>query len=350
MKTYARGHTVDIPRGTLFLDPKTGGGEAWADAGVSPHGTFAKWSGPDGAEPPVLFDTITRRRIALDTGGRPGTTLDFNRDETEASVRVGDELRIVSTGDGKARVILPIPPGAAYVRAYWGSDGAVAMAATGPQGQTSLGVTVWWRGSLNTFANVPPPNWIAWSPDGTRLLVSAIGDNGWTAILDVESGHVTRVDEALYNPRWSASGTYWEGQLFSGELLVFRADGMPHMRMNGVCALLGSPWIGDEIAAWGWGEDVSVAMDGSTRPYTPAAFAGPFANLAGDGRVELLEHWPDGTVLAELRPAAGATFITTGEGIMSITPDGRAMFNLGGAGKGWCENVGLFSVELLANP
>ncbi|MFN8617559.1 MAG: hypothetical protein U0837_10710 [Dehalococcoidia bacterium] len=347
VKTYARGDTVDVLRGTLFLDPATGGGEAWADVGVSPQGTFAKWNGPDGTEPPVLFETITRRRIELDTGGRPGTILDFNKDESETSIRVGDELRIASTNDGKVRVTLPIPQGATHVRAYWGVDGAVAMAATSPQGQTSLGVTVWWRRSLRTFADVPPPGWIAWSPDGTRLLVSAIGDNGWTAIVDVANGQVTRIDEALYNPRWSASGAYWEGQLLSGELLVFRADGTPHMRMNGVCAMLGSPWIGDEIATWGWGQDVSVAMDGSTRPYTPASFAGPFAYLASDGRVELLDHWPDGAVLAELRPEPGATFILNSEGITSITRDGRAMFSLGGGGKGFCENVGMFSVELL---
>lgn len=348
VKTYARGETVDVPRGTLFLDPKTGGGEAWADVGVSPLGTFAKWNGPNGDEPAVLYETLTRRRIELDTGGRPGTILDFNADETEASVRVGDEFRIVSTDDGTVRVAFPIPGGATYVRAYWGPDGAVAMAATGLQGQTSLGVAVWWRATMKRFDDVPPPGWVAWSPDGTRFLTSSIADAGWTAIVDVESGNVTRIEERLYNPRWSASGEFWDGQLLSGELLIFRADGTPHMRMNGVCALLGTPWLGDEIATWGWGQDVKVAMDGSTAPYTPAAFSGPFANLPGDGRVELLDQWPDGEVVAELRPTAGATFFSSSEGISSVTRDGRAMFNLGGGGKGWCENVGMFSVELLS--
>lgn len=347
VKTYSRGETVEIPRGTLFLDPKTGGGEAWADVRVSPQGTFAMWSGPDGNEPPVLYDTPTRRRIALDTGGQPGTVLDFNADESEASVRVGDELRVVSTTDGTVRLTFPIPAGATYVRAYWGANGAVAMAATGPQGLTSLGITVWWRGAMKRVVNVPPPGWIAWSPDGARFLTSSIADGGWTAIVNLDSGNVIRVEQPLYNVRWSASGEYWEGQLFSGEVLIFRADGTPHTRMNGVCALLGTPWIGDEIATWGWGQDVKVAMDGSTTPYTPAGFSGPIANLAGDGRVQLLDQWPDGAVLAELRPTAGATFIPTSEGISSLTRDGRAFFNLGGGGKGLCENVGMFSVELL---
>ena len=347
IKTFSRGETVDVPRGTLFLDPKTGGGEAWADIVVSPLGIFAPWYGGDGKQPPVLYETLTRRRIALDTGGQPGQVLDFNAIETEASVRVGDEFRIVSTADGSVRVRFQIPAGGTYVRAYWGADGAVAMAATGPQGSTSLGIVVWRHGELKTFTNVPPPNWIAWSPDGTRLLVSSIADSGWTAIVDVGTGAVTRIEQRLYNPRWSESGQYWEGQLFSGEVFVYRADGTPHMRMNGVCAPLGTPWIGDEIATWGWGQDVKVAMDGSTTPYTPAGFSKPTANLAADGSVQLLDNWPDGAVLAELRPTAGATFFSSSEGINSLTRDGRAMFGLGGGGKGLCENVGMFSVELL---
>lgn len=346
VKTYARGETVDIPRGTLFLDQKTGGGEAWADVSVSPNGTFAIWNGPGGKEPPVLYDTLTRRRIALDTGGQLGTVLDFNADETEASVRVGDELRMVSTADGKVRITLPISAGATYVRAYWGIDGAVATGATGPQGQPSLGITVWWHGSFKTLSDVPSPGWIAWSPDGTRLLTSDISDNGWTAIIEVASGRVARISQRLYNPRWSTSGAYWDGQLFSGELLIFRADGTAHIRMNGVCAFVGSPWVGDEIITLG--SDFAVAMDGSVRAYTRPANTQNITTFAPDNGVVLLD--PAGTTtLAQLK-VADSIPVSGYLGFPWVTPDGRAKLQLGVGGKGACENVGMFSVELLSSP
>ena len=346
-KTYARGETVDIPRGILFLNPKTGGGEAWADVRSSPSGMYVAWNGADGKQQPVLFETDTYRQIPLDTGGAFGTVLDFAPDDSEVSVKVGDEFLIASTETGAVRLRFQLDPTAIYARASWGPNGAVAVTTAGRDNR-SLGIQAWSNGALKTFPGTPF-NWAQWSPDGTTILSSQIDHGvlpGFTALIDFAAGRVARLEHALYNPRWSESGAYFEGQLFSGELLIFRADGTPQMRMNGVCALLGTPWIGDEIATWGFGQDVRVAMDGSVTPYTPAAHSGPSANLAGDGRVELLERWPNGRVLAELRPKSGASFFSSSEGVVSVTTDGRGMYSLGSGGKGFCENVGNFKVKL----
>lgn len=344
VKTFPRGGTVDVARGTLFLDPKTGGGEAWADVRVSPSGMFAPWNGADGKQPPVLYQTATKRRIELETGGRFGTVLDFAPDESEVSVRVGDQVRIASTTDGKVRVTLPVAADATFTRAFWGANGAVAVTAGGPQGRDSLGVSVWWRGQLRGFAGVPAINWFDWSPDGTRFVVSTIGDSGWTAIVDVETGSVTRIDQALYNPRWSAGGSYFAGQLLSGELQVFRVDGKLHMRMNGVCAFIGSPWMADEIVTFGFGTDVAVAMNGTVRAYTPLANKGRVTTFGPNNGVVLLDR-VGGSPLAELMVAAPIPV----SGYLNepwVTPDGRGKFQLGVGGKGTCENVGAFKVEV----
>ncbi len=344
IKTFARGGIVDVPRGTLFLDPKTGGGEAWINVRVSPSGMFGPWNGGDGKQPPVLYETATRRRIELDTGGRFGNVVDYAPDDSEVSIRVGDEMRIASTTDGRVRVILPVAPGATFARAFWGLDGAVAVAAAGPQGRDSLGVSVWWRGQLRGFAGLPANNWLDWSPDGTRFVVSAIGDSGGAAIVDVETGNVTRIDQPLYNPRWSASGSYFAGQVLSGELLIFGADGKIHMRMNGVCAFVGSPWMGDEIATFGFGEDVAVAMDGTVRTYARPANTARITTFGPNNGVVLLDRI-GGEALAELRVAESILI----SGYLNepwVTSDGRGKLQLGVGGKGACENVGAFKVEL----
>lgn len=116
------------------------------------------------------------------------------------------------------------------------------------------------------------------------------------------------------------------------------------MRMNGVCAIFGTPWIGDEIATWGFGQDVAVAMDGTVRPYFPAPPSGNQLELRRDGSAALVDP-ATGAVLADLRPAAGVMWAGT-LGTPWVTPDGRGKLQLGAAGKGACENVGNFKVEL----
>ncbi len=135
------------------------------------------------------------------------------------------------------------------------------------------------------------------------------------AIIDFESGAVTRVEKPLYNPRWSASGDFVSGQLLSGEVLVYRADGAVHMRLNGVCALLGSPWVGEEIVTWGFGEDVRVAMDGTVTPYAPAASPGPVSTFLPRG-VAMLDR-PGGQVMAELAlpEGVGVSWFSSSEGV-----------------------------------
>ncbi len=345
-RTYQRGALVDIERGVLFLDGRTGGGEAWADVRPSPSGMLIAWNGDDGRQPPVLFETDTSRKIDIDTGGAPGAVLDYSPDDSETSVRVGDEMLIVSTSTGTARLRFPLPPATNFARATWGPGDRVAIARATQSG-TSLGVAAWANGVLKDFPGVPA-NWAQWSPDGTRIAASGIHEGGWMAIVDFESGAITKVERPLYNPRWSASGDFVSGQLLSGEVLVYRADGSIHMRLNGVCAMLGSPWIADEIVTWGFGEDVRVAMDGSVRPFAPAPASnpGPVSTFLPRG-VALLDQ-PAGQVIAEvaLPEGVGVSWYSSSEGVHAVTADGRGMFQLGGGGKGWCENVGAFKVEL----
>lgn len=345
-KTYARGETVDIEQGVLYLDPATGGGEAWAAVRPSPSGRFIAWNGGDGKQPPVLYETASHRRIELDTDGAYGTVFDYSPDDSEASVFIGDELRIVSTADGSVRVALPIPAEATFVRAFWGPGGAVAVTAADGRTQASLGVVLWWHETIIQYRDLPGANWLAWSPDGSRFVTSSIGEEGWTAIVDTGTGEVTRIDQALYNPRWSESGEYWDGQLLSGEVLIFRADGTPQMRMNGVCALLGSPWIGDEIATWSFGEGVAVAMDGAVRPFARVPLDGPVSGWVTGG-VALWDR-PNGAVIAELKlpDSVSSSWFSSSQGVRNITTDGRGMIALGVGGKGFCENVGAFKVEL----
>ncbi len=343
-KTYPRGGAVDIERGMLFLDPATGGGEAWADVSASPSGRFVAWNGGDGKQPPVLYETASHRRIQLQTGGDFGTVVGYSPDESEVSVRVGDEILIASTETGVVRVKLPVAADAAFARAYWGPGGSIAVPATGARGQESFGMAVWWHDTLKQYPEIPPVNWAGWSPDSNQLVGSSGGDFGWTVLIDLRTDELFRIDQSLYNPRWSESGEYWEGQLLSGEVLIFRADGKPHMRMNGVCAIFGTPWIGDEIATWGFGQDVAVAMDGTVRPYFPAPPSGNQLELRRDGSAALVDP-ATGAVLADLRPAAGVMWAGT-LGTPWVTPDGRGKLQLGAAGKGACENVGNFKVEL----
>ena len=343
-KTYPRGATVDIDRGVLFLDARTGGGEAWEEVRPSPSGMFIAWNGADGKHPPVLIETDTYREIELDTGGQSGTVLDYSPDDSEVSVRVGDEVLIVSTSTGEVRLTFQLPPGTNFVRASWGPGDRVAITRAAQDG-TSLGVAAWADGVLRDFPGVPA-NWAQWSPDGTRIAASGIHEGGWMAIIDFESGAVTRVEKPLYNPRWSASGDFVSGQLLSGEVLVYRGDGSVHMRLNGVCALLGSPWVGEEIVTWGFGEDVRVAMDGTVTPYAPAASPGLVSTFLPRG-VAMLDR-PGGQVMAELAlpEGVGVSWFSSSEGVHSVTGDGRGMFQLGVGGKGFCENVGAFSVEM----
>jgi hypothetical protein len=330
-----------VSRGTLFLDPKTGGGEAWAEVSVSPSGRFAPWYGGDGKQPPVLYETLTRRRIELDTGGQPGQVLNFSPDESEVAVRVGDEVRVAATADGRTRVTLPLPPTTSAASASWGAGGAVAVMTTGPQGRSSLGVVSWWHGQIKTYRDVLASGWLDWSPDGERF-VSYIGtDPGSTALVDLRTDAVTRIAEALYNPKWSADGQYFAGQLASGESLVYRSDGTPHMRLNGVCAFVGSAWVGNEIVTLG--ADLAVAMDGSVRAYTRPANTENITTFAPNNGVVLLD--PSGsTTLAELKVADSIP--VSGYFGPWVTPDGRGKLQLGVGGKGACENVGVFNVEM----
>ena len=345
-KTYKRGESVDVERGTLFLDPRTGGGEAWADVGASPTGMFVAWNGADGKQPPVLFRTDANEKVELDTGGQPGTVLSYSPGEAEVSVRTASELLIISTQTGAVRLRFALPSAAEYAHAHWGPGGQVAVTMSERDG-TSLGIAAWAEGELKAFAEAPD-NWVAWSPDGATMLASQAKEReqAFSALIDFASGGVTRLAYELHNPRWSESGRYFEGQLPSGEVIVFRADGTPHMKLNGVCAVFGTPWVGDEISTWGFGEDVLIAMDGSTRHYEPAFLSEPSAELRPDGSVALVERFRGTTVLAELRggPNVGFTFRL---GYESVTPDGRGVLVINGKATGACEHVGLFAVELL---
>jgi len=317
-KTYPRGATVDIDRGVLLLDARPavarhGGGPAVA------LGDVHRVNGATGSIPGVI-ETDTYREIELDTGGQLGTVLD-SADDSEVSVRVGDELLIVSTSTGEVRLTFQLPPGTNFVRAHWGPDGRVAITRRAQDG-ASLGVAAWADGVVKDFPGVPA-NWAHWSPDGTRIAASGIHEGGWMAIIDFESGAVTRVEKPLYNPRWSASGDFVSGQLLSGEVLVYRADGAVHMRLNGVCALLGSPWVGEEIVTWGFGEDVRVAMDGTVTPYAPAASPGPVSTFLPRG-VAMLDR-PGGQVMAELAlpEGVGVSWFSSSEGVHSVTARAR---------------------------
>ena len=117
--------------------------------------------------------------------------------------------------------------------------------------------------------------------------------------------------------------------------------------MNGVCALVSSPWLGDEVVAWGFGEDALVAMDGTVSAYSPPAPTGPRMDLRADGSAALVDAGT-GAVLAELRPGPGVVWAGY-FGFPWVTPDGRGKPQLGAGGKGACENVGMFSVELLSS-
>ena len=128
-----------------------------------------------------------------------------------------------------------------------------------------------------------------WSPNGSHLLASGVEVDGWLALIDIEAGTFKRIDGQHPNPRWSESGLYFAAQLNSGEVVVYRADGTPHMRLGGVCAEVGDPWVGDEIGTWGYGRDVLIAMDGSLKPYTPAFHSQPFPHLRPDGSVALFD-------------------------------------------------------------
>jgi len=344
-KTYARGETVDIERGVLFLDPETGGGEAWANVVASPSGMLVAWNGPDGSQPPVLFRTGGDEKVGLDTGGRPGTVLGYNRDESEVAVRAPGELLIHSTLDGAVRVRFPLAPATQYANAHWGPEGRVAVTVSGRSG-ASLGIAAWADGEIRSFAGAPD-DWAQWSPDGRLILASQFdqGQGAFTALIDVASGELTRLELELHNPRWSASGHYFAGQRPSGELWVFRADGGLQMQLNGVCALTGTPWIGDEIATWGFGEDVLIAMDGSTRPYVPESLSRRSAELRPDGSAALLDVFRGTNVLAELR-ALPHVPITFRIGAPGVTPDGRGILLLGGKATGLCEHVGLFAIDM----
>jgi hypothetical protein len=121
-KTYARGETVDIERGVLFLDPKTGGGEAWEGVHSSPSGKYVWWNGADGKQPPVLFETVTSRKTELDTGGQFGTVLAIAPDDSEVAVQVGEELLFASTTTGELRLRYALEPGSIFPAAAWGAD------------------------------------------------------------------------------------------------------------------------------------------------------------------------------------------------------------------------------------
>jgi DNA-binding CsgD family transcriptional regulator len=342
-KTYARGETVDIDSGMLFLDPRTGGGEAGAGVSSSPSGMFVAWNGADGKQPPVLFESDTYRKIILDTGGAFGTVLDYSPDDSEVSIRVGQEMLILSTETGAIRVRIPLDADAATARAHWGFGGRLAVQSS-RQDRSSVGLLVWVDGSIKSFPEVPD-NWAQWSPSGDAILVSGVEPEDWLALIDVNSGAMKRIDVFLRNPQWSESGQYFEGQTSSGEVFVYRADGTPHMRLGGVCAEVTSPWVGDEIGTWGFAEDVLIAMDGSLRPYTPASHSQPMTHLREDGSVALLEGFRSSTVLAELKPPPGVA-ITGILGEPSVTTDGRGRLAIGGGAKGECENIQPFKVEM----
>ena len=159
-KIYLRGEVFDIDKGTLFLDPKTGGGEAWAGVRSSPSGMLVAWNGTDRKQPPVLFETDTYRKVTLDTGGAFGAVLDYSPDDSEVSVRVGQEVLIVSTRSGDLRLRFPLDADAAAARAYWGPDGRVAVQSS-RQDRTSLGLLAWVDGSIKSFRDVPD-NWAQW--------------------------------------------------------------------------------------------------------------------------------------------------------------------------------------------
>lgn len=75
-------------------------------------------------------------------------------------------------------------------------------------------------------------------------------------------------------------------------------------------------------------------------------WAGPLSTFLPHG-VALLDR-AGGEVIAELSLPDGVlvSWFSSSEGVHAVSADGRGMFQLGAGGKGWCENVGAFKVEL----
>ena len=346
-KTYARGETVDIESGVLFLDPKTGGGEAWEGVRPSPSGKFVAWYGVDQRQPPVLIETATHREIQLQTAGKSGAVLDYSPDDSEVSLRVDNEMLIASTGTGQVRLRFPLDPATHFVRAAWGPAGAVAVGSMTRDGG-ALGFIIWRNDAFLEFPDAPGANWGQFTRDGRRFATSRPGEGGWTAIIDLGSRTVRRIEVGLQNPRWSESGEFLSGQDAEGRVWIHRADGARHMRIDGACVLLGPVWFGNELPAWDSGENVLVAMDGSSRPYVVGPPGTAVSTFEQDG-VALWDRL-DGNRLAQLKlPPEGKISISwpaTGEGVHGTTADGRGMFLLGIGGRGWCEGARDFNVEL----
>lgn len=343
---YARGETVHVARGMLFLDAATGGGVVWEGASASPSGMYVFWQDPQGQA--HVVHTVTEAELVI---GRPGefpSVVGFSPDDGQFAAWTEDAVTIYATRDGSEVVRFQLEPGTGGVGVRWSEQGWIAVIMTGVD-RAALGVRAWRDGQQHFIS--PGGNggvWVEWSPDGEWLAVSKTAEAESLVLHNLRTGDRIATGGHGTNPRWSASGKFLAlqaplAELGAWPLRVFRLDGAEILRVYGICASLGSRWQGDALfAPW---TGTLVALDGTVTEDPDFEFgpAGRYSTFTAAGGVELIE---DGQVLAELHVPSGATWLSSSEDIHTVTTDGRGMFVLPGAGKGFCGHEGKFGVEL----
>lgn len=333
---YNRGDTVRVERGILFLDPVTGGGVVWEGVGVSRSGTYVWWMDDQGRG--HVKNTLTDAETVV---GEPGGQLGFDGfspDDASFAVQTGTEVVVYRTSDGVEERRLELEPGTVGTNVGWSAQNALAVGMWDRDGE-SLGVAVHMNGEVQRFA--AGATFLEWSPGG-RWLAAAQGDE--LVLIDTATGRSVPAQGWGSNPRWSANGQWVAVQAddFS-TVRVFDQQGLEVLRVSGMCAVLGTPWEGNELHSEF--NDLLVAIDGSTRPAEPYAPGPVTSGWADGGGVEMKSS---GTVVAELKIAFHVlrSWPYGRDGIRSMTDDGRGVFVLGVGGRGFCEGVGDFSVEL----
>ena len=332
---YDRGDTVTVERGTLFLDPATGGGVVWEGASESPSGMYVYWQDGEDAH---LVNTLTDAEFVYADASIRG----FGLDDTQIALWREETLTIHKTGEQAAIATFALEPATQHVEVAWSDQGYVAIGMTATDG-SSLGIRVWRDGELTEY--VGPTARLSWAPDG-RFLAALSGAAGTQlAIIDNENGTVTLAGGPGSNPRWSENSEYvaYQEQDQPYRVFVFDRLGTEKLRATGICSVLGSPWVGNELDVPF--AELRLAVDGSTRPH-PYPTPNP-DSLRSGFTMQGVEMTRGDTVLAELKIRADVlvSWPTNRDQIMSLTADGRGVFELGRGGRGFCEGVGEFSVE-----
>lgn len=342
---YARGETVTVERGTLFLDPATGGGVAWEGASASPSGMYVFWQDSQGQA--HLVHSVTGDELVVGQPGDFPSIVAFSPEDTQFAAWTDDAVTIHATSDGSEAVRFKLEPGTGFVGVRWSRQGWIAVSMTGSD-RSSLGVWAW-RDGQRQFIPVAGQEgvWTEWSPNGEWLAISKTAEHATLTLHNLRTGEVIETAGSGGNPRWSESGQYLALQSPLAEvgdwpLRVFHVDGTEVLRVYGICASIGTPWEGDALfAPW---TGTTVALDGEVTedPYFEFAPPDRHSTFTPTG-VAFIE---DGQTLAELNVPAGASFRSSSDDIHSLTSDGRAMFDIGVGGKGFCGHEGEFAVEL----